>query len=114
MQATPPRAVDGNVLVSTALPPIRVRVDPGLAYTGRLQFILYDVDRVDLYLFVRTDGPRAVQALLAQFEGYLDHVDATYAYPETETVTLGAHTYVADAAVTDVPSFLEEHPGAEL
>ncbi len=113
MDVTPARAVDANLLVSTALPAIAVRVDPSLAYVDRLQFVLYDVAQVDLFLFVQAEGARAVGALTVQFEGYLPHVDATYAYPETATVVLGAHTYASDVTGIDLPAFLEQHPGSE-
>ena len=113
MEVAPVRTVDGNLLVSTALPAIAVRVDPSLAYVDRLQFVLYDVAQVDLFLFVQAEEARAVRALMVQFEGYLPHVDATYAYPETATVVLGAHTYASDVTVIDLPALLEQHPGSE-
>ena len=59
MEVTPTRTVDGNLLVSTALPAIAVRVDLSLAYSDRLPFVLYVVARVDLFLFVQAEGARA-------------------------------------------------------
>ncbi len=113
MEVTPTRTVEGNLLISTALPAITVRVDPSVAYVDRLQFILYEVAQVDLFLFVQVEEARVVRALTVQFEGYLPHVDATYAYPETATVVLGAHTYASDVTVIDLPRLLEQHPGSE-
>ena len=113
MEVTPSRTIDGNRLVSTALPAITIRVDPSLAYVDRLQFILYEVAQVDLFLFVQAEGARVVRALTVQFESYLPHVDATYAYPAMATVVLGAHTYASDVTAIDLPTVLDRHPGSE-
>ncbi len=71
------RDVDGNTLSSTAMPPIRIKVDDAFQYAGALHFILYDVAHVDVFLFVAAEQRHIHRLLIVQFEGYLDDNDYT-------------------------------------
>ena len=99
MSTEPRRRVEGRTLVSDRMPPIRLRVAESFDGAGRLRFVLYGVARVESFLFVAHDHHRVERLLLVQFEGYLDHNDHVYDYPITETVTIGGHAYLTDAAV---------------
>ena len=102
MATTNERDVVGNVLTSTYLPPIRIHVDPAFQYLGTLQFVLYDVARVEVFVFVVADRQHVTRMVLIDFEGYLEDTPYTYDYPPTTTVNLGGQEYLADAwLVTD-------------
>jgi hypothetical protein len=91
------RNFEGNMLTSTAMPAIKVKVAHDLAHVGRLQFVLYGVADVDFFVFVGATPEKLVKRfLLVQFEGYLETNTHTYSYPETETVTLNGQEYMHD------------------
>ena len=111
---TAQRTVDGNTLSSTAMPPIRIKVDDAFQYAGALHFILYDVAHVDVFLFVVAEQHHIRRLLIVQFEGYLDDNDYTYDYPITQTITLGAHGYLTDASAVNLPLLIQERPDSEI
>lgn len=93
--ATPPspRHVEDGILVSTCLPPLRLRPDPGFKYLGGHPFRIRDVAAGERHVFVDAEGSRIRRLLLLQFEGFLDGVDHTYNYRITNPVALGGETY---------------------
>ena len=78
--ALPRRCVQNNVLVSEALPPVRLRVDPALAYLGVSDFIIKGLARAQRYHFVEAEAGRVRRMLVAQFEGFLPDNTRTYNY----------------------------------
>ena len=109
-----PRHVDGNILSSTAMPPIRIKVDDAFQYAGALHFILYDVAHVDVFLFMVAEQDHIHRLLIVQFEGYLDDNSYTYDYPITQTIALGEHVYLTDAAAVNLPSIIQQRPDSEI
>src|SRR5207248_11707350 len=52
---------------------------------------------------------------MAQFEGYLPGVNATYNYPPTKTVSLGGETYVVNAeGIPDVTGAIKQNPQSDV
>jgi hypothetical protein len=107
MTAQPVRTFEENVLTSTALPAIKVKVARDLKYVGRLQFVLYGVAEVDLFVFVTASSEKRVKSyFLVQFEGYLETNTHTYTYPASHTVTLNGNEYVHDSFAYPVSASL--------
>ena len=52
MTDQPERFIENNVLTSTALPRITLKIADDLHYLGRVKFNLYGVACVDLFIFV--------------------------------------------------------------
>lgn len=97
------RRVTGRVLSSTSLPPIRIRFGKSFRYAGSQQFTLYERARAEQHFFVEADGRRRIRRMyMAQFEGYLPGVDASYNYSATSTVRIAGQDYIVNAEV--VPS----------
>jgi hypothetical protein len=109
------REVEGNVLVSSDLPRITLRVDEGLRFVGRLQFVLYDFAEADVFVFAEADeGGRLSRWVIVQFEGYLESNSYTYNYSSPTTVRVGSHEYLHDYYVADRESVSEpERPGSD-
>ncbi len=107
------RYVEENVLVSTYLPPIRIRVDDRLEYVGNVDFDLYGLAQADLYLFAEAPGGRLRRLLWVQFEGFHEDNDRTYNYPVTNLVTLGAHEYIHDIGLGEAAAMAAQRPGGE-
>ncbi len=99
MQAQPERSVENNLLVSSAMPAIKVKIAGEFNLLGRLDFILYGVAGVELFVFVAASDHAANRFLIVQFERYLDTNSHTYSYPVTHLVTIGSKQYVHDTFV---------------
>jgi hypothetical protein len=103
----PHREVENNLITSSVNPAIKVRVGNSFTYLGRLQFELYSVAEVEVFVFVDADeSKRLTRMFIAQFEGYLESNDHVYDYPLTHTVKLGTHDYVHDTFVYSVQKAL--------
>jgi len=113
MSDHPERLFENNVLTSSALPRIKLKIADDLHYLGRVKFMLYGVADVDLFIFVSAStGKQMDRIFLVQFEGYLDTNAHTYTYPATHTVTLNGHDYIHDTFVN--PSAAEfENPESD-
>ena len=110
------RRVKGQVLTSASLPRVRVKFEKPFRYVGRQGFILYERAQVEQYFFVDADRQGRIRRMyMAQFEGYLPSVNATYNYPPTKTVSLGGETYVVNAeSIPDVPAVLKQNPQSDV
>ncbi len=86
-------------MISDRMPAIRIEIAGAFEYVGRLRFVLYGVARVEAFLFVAHHHQRVTKLLLVQFEGYLDDNDHVYDYQIAESITLGSHPYLTDAAL---------------
>ena len=79
--AQPQREVNGNILVSSDLPALRMEVSPEFDYVGSFDFTLKGIAYGTRYIFVEADSDRQVKRLvIAQFEGFLPNNDHTYGY----------------------------------
>lgn len=74
-------SVQGQTITSTGFPQGSISFDSSFTYVGVDTFVLYDVARCEVHLFVQADSARNVQRLYwVQFEGYLAGLDHTYDY----------------------------------
>jgi hypothetical protein len=114
--ATGARRVKGRVLSSASLPPVRVKFGRQFRYVGSQGFILYERAQVEQYFFVDADRQGRIRRMyMAQFEGYLPGVNATYSYPPTKTVSLGGETYIVNAErIPDVAAVLQQNPQSDV
>lgn len=117
------RYVDDNVIVSSQLPDIRIRVDDAFAYVGRFPFDIRDVATGERLVFVDALDGAVRRLFVAQFEHFLPDNDEWYRYRFDDAMTLGNHrfrqntyAYSNDAAAREDPqgegvlmaTFLEE------
>lgn len=86
------RTVEGNRLISTALPNAVLEAGPGLVYAGTQTFELYGVANAEQHFFVELDGTRIKRLLWIQFEGYHATNTNTYNYRD-ETVEHSGRTW---------------------
>jgi hypothetical protein len=94
----PLRRVDGQVLISSRLPAVRLEFDRGFKYAGTQSFILYDVATAEQHFFVDVDAQGRIKRMYwIQFEGYLPTNAHTYNYNSTNIVKLGGFDFFADA-----------------
>lgn len=111
MYNSPMRTVEDNVLVSTDMPAIKLKVDDHMEYVGRLQFVLYNVAEADIFVFAEGDeGRRLKRWLVVQFEGFLDSNSHTYNYAMPTRFTLGSHEYMVDDYAANLKTMMAEEP----
>jgi hypothetical protein len=91
--ARPARQVH-HVLESPALPRVRVRVSPELAYLGAVRYEVPTGALVEAFVFGDTADGTLLRAFVAHFEGYPAGVDRSFDYPRLEMARLGAHEYL--------------------
>jgi len=72
----PQRTVEGNFVVSSAMPALRVQLDNALKYVGNLKSTVNDSIHIDNYFFVEDDDNGGIERIVyLQFEGYLPDKD---------------------------------------
>ena len=110
------RRVEGQILTSASLPPIRIRVGKAFKYVGSQQFILYDRAQVEQHFFVDADKQQRIKRMyMVQFEGYLPNISGSYNYPVTKTVSLAGQSYIVDAEVIpNVPAAIKQDAQSDV
>lgn len=102
--------VKANTLVSGGYPEGVIRMSPDLDYVGGETFILYDVARCEIHLYVEADESRLVRRLYwLQFEGYLPSViPRTYDYSDDPYRTMiGGHEFYDSVRYFNITSSRE-------
>jgi hypothetical protein len=115
MTLSSPRLVVANQIVSPALPPVHISIDPSLTYVGGPRFELYGIALAEQHLFVRANAEHTIEHLVwVQFEGFLPDNQRTYRYPVTETVTLAGTAFIYDASSVAIEDAIAERPDSDL
>ena len=97
------RTVKDQVLISDALPAVKLKFKPEFAYLGSQTFILYENARAEQHFFVHADEKGAIKSFyLVQFEGFLPTNNHTYQYKATKTAKIGDLEFIADASFSNV------------
>jgi hypothetical protein len=101
--ASAQRAVDGNRIISKALPAAVLEVAPGMTWAGTQSFDLYTVANAEQHFFVERDGNRVKRFLWIQFEGYKPDNTNTYNYTDSTVAHSGQtwHRRVAPFRIPD-------------
>jgi hypothetical protein len=97
------RVVEGNRLISPALPNAVLEVTAGLVYAGTQTFELYGVANAEQHFFVELDGTRIKRLLWVQYEGYHASNTSTYNYRD-ETVAHSGRNWHRRISVGQVPT----------
>ena len=109
------RRVEANRIVSPALPPVQIMIDPAFAYVGGPRFQLYGIAHAEQHLFVMADEQHTIRRLVwVQFEGYLPDNQRTYRYRVTQTVHLGGSLFVYDTSTVAAEPAIAERPDSDL
>ncbi|MDX1430615.1 MAG: hypothetical protein R3282_10015, partial [Rhodothermales bacterium] len=93
MPSQPDRTVENNVLNSTALPEIRVRVANEFSYLGSFDFVLKGIAYGERHIFADTADAKVQRLFIFQFEGFLPDNEHTYNYDFTHAETIGGHRF---------------------
>lgn len=105
------RTVVNNLVSSTALPNIRLQVDPAFTYVGRNEFVLYGLARAEQHLFVDAGADMRVQRLVwVQFEAYLEDNHLTYDYHTSRPIEIAGWPFFYDADWMDRQENIRQHP----
>ena len=100
--ASAQRTVEGNRIISKALPAAVLEVAQGMSYAGTQSFELYNVANATQHFFVERDGNRIKRFLWIQFEGYKADNTNTYNYKDS-TVTHSGQTWHRRIAPFRIP-----------
>lgn len=112
-QQKPVRRVEGRTLVSSALPPVRLKFGTEFKYVGTQSFVLYDTAEVEQYFFVDAEGGRIRRMFMVQFEGSRPSSTHTYDYQIKDTLKLGGLAFMYDTNVANVPAFRKQYPDSD-
>lgn len=86
---TSPRTIDGQVVTSSALPPVRIEIDPAFRYIGRMPFTIRNVAGGERIVFADAQGKTIRRMVVLQFEGFLPGVDEIYRYDFSRAREIG-------------------------
>lgn len=107
------REVANNVIVSTAGPAGRIRVEEALPYVGALRFDLKGVACVERQVFAAVEKGRIRRLFIVQFESILDASDEVYRWNVRTPVVLGGVPYQHNVFAFDTEAAIREEPEAE-
>ncbi len=97
------RTVEGNRVISAALPAAVLEIAAGMTYAGTQSFDLYSVANAEQHFFVELDGSRIKRLLWIQFEGYHASNTNTYNYRDS-TVEHAGRTWHRRIAAATIPA----------
>jgi hypothetical protein len=109
----PTRRVEGRTLVSSALPPVRLKFGKEFKYVGTQSFVLYESAEVEQYFFVDARDGGIRRMFMVQFEGSLPTSTHAYDYQIKDTVRLGGLDFMYDTNAANVPAFRKQYPDSD-
>jgi hypothetical protein len=109
----PARAVEGNVIGSTADPVGRIRVDPSLRYVGALRFDLKGIACVERQVFAEVESGNIRRLFIVQYEAILDASDEVYRWKVRNPVSLDGIPYQQNVFAFDTATEIRDEPEAE-
>ena len=107
------RTVEKNVLTSSDLPPIRIKVADKFDYVGKFDFTLRDIAYGERHVFVDADDKHIKRLFIFQFEGFLPDNDHTYNYDFSNAETIGDFKYRQNTWAYSNQDSAESNPGGE-
>ena len=99
--SAPDRTVQGNSVISSHDPAVRITVPKEARYAGAERFVLYGIADCEIEVFVEADAAKNVVRLYwIQFEGYLpSKPDLHHAYDSPHHADLGSWDFYVDTWV---------------
>jgi len=107
------RTVKENVLRSSALPEMTLRVSKDFSYLGPLEFDLKQVARVERHIFVIENLGKVERLFMVQFESALPDSDLTYRWLIRTPMTLGGVDWQQNPYFFNNAENIQADPGAE-
>lgn len=107
------RFVNGNVLISSELPDIQVRVSEAFHYLGTFDFTIPEIAAGERYIFAETHGHKINRLFIAQFEAILPQSTITYNYRFDDALTLGTHKFRQNTYAYSNGAARQENPQGE-
>lgn len=97
----PERKIDGNSIVSSRDPQVRIQLPKSADYAGADRWNLYDVADCEVHAFVEADAKKNVRRLYwVQFEGFLaSKPEMKYQYDSPQHATIGGWDFFVDTWV---------------
>ncbi len=89
----PERTVKDNILISTALPEIRVQVADAFVYLGKFEFTIKGIAYGERHVFIDESDGKVERLFIFQFEGFLPDNTHTYNYSFAQAETLGGYRF---------------------
>ena len=87
------RVVKRNTIISERLPKIKIKVKRSFKYVGRFDFKIRDVAAGERFVFVDAKRGKVKRLFIAQFEGFLPHINDYYRYSFKNAMTFGAFKF---------------------
>jgi hypothetical protein len=109
------RTVDGDRILSPALPRVAIRYHYDFIYLGDLQYIARDTHHVEEFLFLVPSGQGHVRRmLLVHFEGFLENKEGSYEYLPQPLVSIAGCEYQYERYFINVQEDIARFPGSDL
>ena len=87
------RYVNGQILISEKLPPIKIIFEESFAYQGKFDFKIRDIAKGERYIFVDSENYKIKRIFIAQFEGFLPSNSEFYRYRFENATKIGNHKF---------------------
>lgn len=110
---TPNRKVENNTIFSDSLPIIRILVNGRFKYAGRFNFKIRDVAAGERFVFIDEKDGKVKRMFIAQFEGFLPHIDDYFRYSFANAQTFGSHKFRHNTWAFDNRESIKKNPDGE-
>jgi hypothetical protein len=106
--------VDGNVVISRALPAVRIQVSKEFTYIGRFPFRIQDMASGNRFIFVDGDPEHVRRMFILQFESILPESVEIYRYSFDNAMLIGGLRFRQNTFAFSIQQDIKENPHAEV
>ncbi len=107
------RQIENHVLVSSAMPPIRIAFDSTFTYVGTQSLVLFGGTDAEQHFFVDADGSRIGRMFWVQFEGKRPGNPSVYDYSRYPVMSIAGRPFHHDGRFFGV-DIAGERPGSDF
>jgi hypothetical protein len=108
------RRVDGNILVSSVSPAVRIQINKEFHYVGRFPFRIQDMAAGYRYVFIDGDHNHVRRLFIIQFEGILPESTEIYRYSFDNAILMEGIPFRHNTFAFSVRQNIRENPHAEV
>ncbi|MEZ5344673.1 MAG: hypothetical protein R2681_03860 [Pyrinomonadaceae bacterium] len=109
----PKRIVRDNLIISDALPKIKVKVSDNFKYVGKFNFKIRNVAAGERLVFIESKDKNVKRLFIAQFEGFMPHIDDFYRYSFENALDLGGFKFRQNTYAYSNKTARTENPAGE-
>jgi hypothetical protein len=109
----PIRKVEGNVLISSSLPSIKIQLDRAFHFLGSFPFRIQQIAAGNRYVFIDGTPEKVQRMFIAQFESFLPESTEIYRYNFDQADVMGKFRFRSNTFAFNVQDAIKENPESE-